>query len=203
MTIDSSITNELSKLTSTDYPLFADYCNLLDKGFRKDAIKCLDNFIDHTQNWDYTTKAAFCKTLFSVSKTSNDLDFILKHSLVEKLVKPTLLELTIQEPKNYIVFKWYGQYFGDTTFIKKAHELNPSDNSIKLILLNRLEYIIWTSVHHLPDGYLGKIEEDENDLNLAFSLLENLDTEMTRDLFNRFTEYKNAIEIYKQNKPSH
>jgi hypothetical protein len=205
MTTDSNITKELLKLTSISYPLFADYCNFLDKGLRKDALKNLDKFIDNTKNWDYSTKAIFCKTIFSVSKTSNDIDFILTTNLTDILIKPTLLEMTTQEPNNYLAFKWYGQFFRDTTYIKKALELNPLENSIKLILLNRLESDIWSSTHHLPDGYLGNIEQDEQDIKLAFSMLDNLDSKITRDFFNRFTDYKNAIDKYKQNdkKPSH
>jgi len=205
MMTDSNKIKELLKLTSISYPLFVDYCNYLDKGLRKDALKCLDSFLDNTKNWDYLSKAAFCNTVFSVSSTTNnDLDFVLTTNLTDKLIKPTLLEMTTREPNNYLAFKWYGQYFRDTKFIKKAHELNPTENSIKIILLNRLENEIWLSIHHLPDGYLGDIEEDENDLKLAFSLLNTLDTKITGNFFNRFTEYKNAIETYKQNdkKPS-
>lgn len=206
MTTDSNITNELLKLTSTKYPLFADYCKYLDNGLRKDALNCLDKFLDNAKNWDYTTKANFCKTIFSLSeKTTSDIEFIMTTNLTEKLVKPTLVEMTTQEPDNYLAFKWYGQYFRDTTFIKKAYELNKSDNSIKAILLNRLENDIWQSTHHLPDGYLGDIEEDEQDLELAFTLLDSLDTKVKDDFLNRFTDYKNAIDKYKSNdrKPSH
>jgi hypothetical protein len=199
MTTDSNITKEILRLTSISYPLFADYCILLDKGLRKDALKSLDKFIENTQNWDYPTKAFFCKTIFSISKTNNDIDFILTTNLTDKLVKPTLLEIISQEPKNYLAFKWSGQYFRDTTSIKKAHELNPSDSDIKLILLNRLENDIWRSTHHLPDGYLGDFEDDEQDLQLAFKLLEGIDRKLTGNFLNRFTEYKKAIDEYKHN----
>ena len=201
MTTDSNITKELLKLTSINYPLFADYCNYLDKGLRKDALKCLDSFLDNAKNWDYLTKANFCKTIFSVSiATSNDIDFVLTTNLTDKLVKPTLLEMTTREPDNHLAFKWYGQYYRDTTFIKKAHELNPSDNSIKLILLNRLENDIWSSTHHLPDGYIGEIEDDEKDIELALSLLNSLDTKIAEDYSNVFTGYKHRIDQYKLSK---
>ncbi len=205
MTTVLKITNQLLKLVSRDYPLFADYCNYLDKGLRKDAFKYLNSFLDNTKNWDYLSKAAFCKTVFSVSTVSNnELDFFLTTNLTNKLIKPTLLEMTTQDPSNYLAFKWYGQYFQDTTFIKKAYQLNPSDISIKLVLLSRLENDLWLSIHHLPDEYLGDIVEDEYDLELAFSLLDTLDIKITGDFFNRFTKYKNAIDTFKQKdrKPS-
>ena len=203
MITDTNITTKLIKLTEINYPLFANYCKLLDMGMRKDALKSLDKFMNDTQNWDYTTKSTFCKTIFSVSKSINDFNFILTHNLTDNLVKPTLIEMTIKEPNNFCSFKWYGQYFGHTKYIKKAHELNPSDNSIKLILLNMLDNDIWSSIHHLPEGYIGDIEEDEQDLKLAFSLLKTLDTKMKGDFLNRFTDYKNVIEEYKQNNPVH
>jgi hypothetical protein len=206
MKTDSNTTRELLKLTSIKYPFFADYCNYLEKGLRKDALKCLDIFLDNTKDWDYITKATFCKTIFSVSSTTNNnLDFVFTTNLTEKLIKPTLLEMTTQEPDTYLAFKWYGQYFRNTTFIKKANELNPTDNSIKLILLNSLENDLWSSTHNLPEGYLGDIEEDEHTLELAFSLLDSLDSKMTGDFFNRFTSYKNAISEYKScdKKPNH
>ena len=205
MKTDSKKTNELIKLTSKNYPMFADYCNYLDKGLRKDALKCLESFLDNTKDWDYLTKATFCKTIFSISTTNNDIAFVLTTNLTDKLIKPTLLEIITQEPDNYLAFKWYGQYFRDTAFIKKALDLNPSDSSIKLILLNNLENDIWTSTHHLPDGYLGDINQDEQDIELAFSLLDSFNKKTTEEFFNRFTDYKNAIDNYKENdkKPSH
>ncbi len=205
MTTDSNILKELLKLTSISYPLFADYCNYLNKGLRKEALKCLERFLDNTENWDYLTKATFCKIIFSISTTNNDIDFVLTTNLADKLIKPTLLEMTTQEPNNYLAFIWYGQYFRETALIKKALELKPSDNNIKLILLNNLENDIWTSTHHLPDGYLGDIEQDKQDIELAFSLLGSLEKKITEDFFKRFTAYKNAINNYKENdkKPSH
>ncbi len=205
MTTDSNILKELLKLTCINYPLFADYCFNLDKGLRKNALKCLDSFLDNTKNWEYSTKENFCKTIFGVSHTTNnDIEFILTTNLADKLIKPTLLEMTTLEPNNFLAFKWYGQYFRDTTFIKKAHELNPTDNSIKIILLNRLENDIWSSTHHLPDGFIGDIHENEHDLKLAFSLLDSLDKKISDDFFNRFTDFKKVIDSYKQNdeKPS-
>jgi hypothetical protein len=129
MTTDSNILKELLKLTCIKYPLFADYCFNLDKGLRKNALKCLDSFLDNTKNWEYLTKENFCKTIFGVSHTTNnDIEFILTTNLADKLIKPTLLEMTTLEPNNFLAFKWCEQYFRDTTFIKKAHELNPTDN---------------------------------------------------------------------------
>jgi tetratricopeptide (TPR) repeat protein len=202
MITDSNVTEQLLKVTSINFPLFADYCKYLDKGLRKDALRCLDRFLDDAKNWDYLTRASFCKAIFSVSSnTSNDIEFALTTNLTEKLVKPTLIEMTTQEPDNYLAFKWYGQYFRDTAFMKKAYELNPSDNSTIIILLNRLENDLWLSTHHLPDWYLGDMENDEQDIRLAFSLIPGLNDNITNDFFNIFTDYKKAIEEFKQHDP--
>ena len=192
----SNIANELSEQTKNDYPLFAEYCNLLDKGIRKVALKYLDAFLEITKNWDFTTKAIFCKQVFNASKSDNDLDIVLTTNLSDKLIKPTLLEMTLVEPENFLPFKWYGLYFHDTIFLKKAYEINPSDNSTKLNLLRRLENDLWLSTHHLPEAYLGDYTEDENDINLAFSILATFDKIAEENYTKLFSHFRDDINNY-------
>ena len=198
MRTNSTFTNELMTITSKEYPLFAKYCYYLNEGLRKEGLKSLYEFLKTTLYWNYLTKVAFCKILFCTpSKTNNDINQILTNQLNDKLIKPTLLEMTIQEPDNYLPFKWYGEYFQEMSYLKKAYKLAPFDNSLKLALLSELEHDIWLSTHHLPEQYTGNIDDDESNLNLAFSILESLNPTLSKNYSERFNEYRNMISAYK------
>jgi len=197
MRTDSNIIKTLAKLTNSNYGLFSEYCDLLNKGLRKEALKHLNSFIELTNNWDYKGRTTFCNFLFSLSQTDNDLDIVLSRNLNEKLIKPTLIEMTLSEPNNYLPFKWYGEYFNNTLFLKKAYNLKPEDKSIRILLLNRLENDLSLSTHHLPDTYLGDYLEDISNINLAFSILSSIeDKSLVEGNLKRFTTIKNEIEDY-------
>lgn len=201
MRTNSPYTNELIKITGKEYPLFAEYCYYLNEGLRKDALKSLDEFLKITLDWDYLTKVAFCKTIFCTSSNANnDINQVLTTQLKDNLIKPSLLEMMDKEPDNYLSFKWYGQYFQDISYLKHAYELASSDNSLKLMLLNELEHAIWLSTHHLPEQYIGNIDEDECNLKLAFSIMDSLETQLQNNYFKRFNEYRNLIAAYKTHK---
>ena len=163
---------------------------------RKDGLKHLDEFLNSTKSWDFKAKATFCNLLFNSSKEGNDLEIVLTTNLSDKFIKPTLLEMTIAEPKNFLPFKWYGQYFRDTAFLMKAYEIEPNDNSTKMLLLASLENDLWLSTHHLPDAYSGDFEKDENDIKLAFTILATLEKKEEK-IVKIFTDFKNEIDTYK------
>lgn len=204
MKVEPNIIHALLLGTTSSYPLFAEYCKNLDLGLRKNALKYLDEFLEDITSWDYDTKATFCKVIFNISTSPKAvLDMYLKTSLAENLIKPTLIEMSVREPNNFLPFKWYGQYFDDDPkFIKRAYDLNPTDNTIQIILLQRLEHSIWFSTHHLPDGYIGNIEDDEEDIKLAFSVLVNFDNKTRTDYLATFAEYQSEIDNYKVTKNS-
>jgi hypothetical protein len=198
---DSKILKTLSELTSDSYKLFSDYCLLLEKGLRKDALKHLDSFIEMTNNWDINSKITFCNLIFNSIRLSKDLNVLLTTILREKLIKPTLKEMILTESQNYLPFLWYGQYCNDTKYLKKAFELNPDDTTTKISLLDNLAKDIWSSTHHLPEGYCdNNLAEDTIDINLAFSILETIDDKTAKDYIKMFEDYRNSIENYKRNK---
>ena len=111
MRVNSSIALELAKLTEGEYPLFSSYCQNLNRGLRKAALEYLNQFLDTTLDWDYLKRSDFCNTLCNGSKSAGDVDFLLTTNLVEKLVRPTLLEMTVKLSHNYLAFKWYWRIF--------------------------------------------------------------------------------------------
>ena len=196
MRTDSTILKELSQLTNPDYKLFAEYCHYLDKGLRKDALKNLDNFLNAAKYWDTLKKIEFCQAIFSLSKPDNDFDIILKESLRKNLIEETLLEMTKLNPNDFSAFKWYGQFFRSLEFLKKAFELNPTNLSTAQILVTSLEYDLWFSTHHLPEGYLGIVEDDLENIKLGLSICINYKAGLKYDYTTNFNRYKTKIELY-------
>ncbi len=194
MKIENNVGEILVLNTKQDYPLFSQYCYLLESGLRKKALIILASFLQTTTQWKYIDRQMFCNMFFQSSITNNDLTVFLTTPLSEQLIKPTLLAMTVAEPQNYLAFKWLGEYFNELTYLKKANELNPNNPLIVELLVIKIEWELWLSTHHLPEGYLGNYEEDITNINLALLLVDSFENK--NEFYNQFINYKQKIELY-------
>lgn len=150
--------SEMSKLLA-DYPEWNEYncyCKLLEQGLRKKAQAHLTNFISKLSSQTFSERKRFVSWIYQQCFDSVAVGLFMPHSLLKKLIEPTLLEWTEIEPENSEPHRW----LGTTDHLRKAIALNPDDEMacVRLIVitLNRAGY----SVHELPSGYLGDPEED-------------------------------------------
>lgn len=202
MRTNSNIVEILHKQTLNEYPLFAEYCHYLNKGLRKKALEYLDQFIENTKDWNFTKRSDFCYRIFNLSQLDSDFESILTTNLSNSFLQKTLLELTKKDAENYLPFLWYGLYYRDTSFIVKAHQLNSNNDTLKSILLRAIEKALWSSTHHLPDGYLGDIETDESYIKLANEILNSNKKLFDNKYTGTFEEFSELISEYRNNTKS-
>jgi len=164
---------------------YAQYCFDRDKGLRKQAFERLNDFLKNTESWTDEEKIKFVTFLCPYYEDMS-LYCPFPHPLSEKLIKPTLEKWCSSEVADSNPFRWYGMFYGNSEYLKKALELNQhegkmrqnllekidseyldgilklnsQDDQVRQILLQRGINRLWYSVHHLPDGYIGEPKED-------------------------------------------
>jgi hypothetical protein len=148
-------------LKNSDWTDYVNYCLDREKGLRKEAFKHLDNFLKSTVDWTIEKKIEFVKFLFPFFETVEDADYgPFPQPLSEKLIKPTLLKWCEKEETDGNPFRWYGKYYRSEEHLFKALEINPADDLARQTILSWWTYNIYYSVHHLPEGYIGKPFDD-------------------------------------------
>ena len=158
-------------LKDSRFELFNDYCYNLSIGLRKNGLKSLNIFIDNTDNWIFEDKREFCELLFSIfDKYPYEAEELITYDLRNRLIKPTFLKWIDCDSDNVNLLKWFGYYFDKLDLLKKAYALNKQDNLLNEFLFVKLVNSIWISAHHLPNTYLGIIDEDIQNINLAKEL---------------------------------
>lgn len=192
---------KLAFIKDSKYRFFIDYCYNLSIGLRKDALKKLNDFIDYTDNWILADKQDFCFQLFSkIDEFYNDYNALLSNDLKNRLIEPTFIKLIDSDINNIQVLKWYGYYFDKLELLKKAYDLNKQDKILNKYLFIKLLNNIWISAHHLPDTYLGIIDDDIDNINLAKQLIPTCIDFKELDLYKQnLMDYEQMILDYIKN----
>ncbi len=140
---------------------YSTYCINREKGLRKLAFKNLDNFIKSAQDWTVNEKIDFVKVVFSLFESIPGADYGgFPQPLSQKLIKPTLEKWCEFEKADNNPFRWYGKYYRNEDYLFKALEINPNDDLARSKILDWWTYSIYYSIHHLPEGYIGNLQED-------------------------------------------
>jgi len=144
-----------------EWTKFAQYCFDREKGLRKEAFGQLNDFLKNTESWTEEAKIEFVVFLFPFFETIQDADYgAFPQPLSEKLIKPTLKKWCLNEMNDSRPFRWYGKYYSSIEHVNRALEINPQDDKARQILLKWGTYHLYYSVHHLPEGYIGDLNED-------------------------------------------
>lgn len=162
------------------YKSYMEYCLDRERGLRKQAFVKLRKFIDSTDTWALNEKINFVKFLVPFFENVEDADYgPFPEMLSDRLVKPVLKKWCNDERVSSEPFRWYGKYYKSEEHILKALKLNPKDDLARSVLLKWWTYEIYWSIHHLPDGYIGKPEDD---IKLAKKVAVHIDLLVDRDL---------------------
>lgn len=136
---------------------YARYCELKEKGLRKQALSILRVFIQQMLSRPLKERIEFVNWLEEVRLRYRDGVRLTPVPLYEELIKPTL-ELWIEtEPKNPLPYRWQ-----DTIeSVNKAIELDPNDQTLRKILFWKIIGYVDYNHHELRHyGYIGNAAED-------------------------------------------
>lgn len=128
---------------------YSDYCLLLEKGLRKQALQRLADFIKDFKNKTFDERKEFVGWLFKHFERQDDKDdyycytqLLQPYPLQQELIKPTLEDWMQVEPNASEPHRWTYTYDS----LVRALELNPQDDRARVnliyILLSRVEYVM-------------------------------------------------------------
>jgi hypothetical protein len=106
-----------------DWKDYSEYCSLLERGLRKDALSHLAKFIDSAISWNFSQKRHFVSWLFHFAHTNPDCFQLMPQHLSKRLLEPTLTEWAEREPSCAEPYRWLGTH----EHLRQAIELEPKD----------------------------------------------------------------------------
>jgi hypothetical protein len=172
---------------------YARFCELLDRGVRKEALAHLAVFIRQAATWPFAEKKEFISWLYTFIQGHTDTYLLIPHPLYEEFVKWTLAEWTEREPINAEPHRWLGK----PEHLKEAIRRNPADEIARRRLTETVINWVAYSIHELPYGYLGDVIDDLQMLKELESIIAEISNEEKRSSYRRqVTEMRESINAY-------
>ncbi len=197
---DSDFEKVISLLESDkDMLYFLSYCRKRIDGRRKEALSDLDKFIDSFANRDFERRRRFTKIILDSADSSCDSPRTMSHNLNERIIKPTLDEWAKTERANFLPFYWKAKYFHDHEALEYAVKTFPNEQKPLVLSIERDIWYLYYATHHLPEGYIGYVDEDLPIVEEVEKRIVRVEDEATRDELNAdFQFYKELILNYRE-----
>ncbi len=154
-----------------DTVLYSEYCELREKGLRKEAFQKLTQFINRACTWDLDKRFYFVDWLENIRYNNEEIYDLIPHPLYQMLVQPTLLEWIETNPDDPAGYRW----LGDIDSLRKAVSISSHEQIAREKLIDDLIHKVGYSVHHLPEGYIGDPSEDLTILNEIKTLITSIE----------------------------
>lgn len=127
---------------------YIQYLDFRDKGLRKASFKALEQFISAFNKEDKKPRRFFIDFIYRIGLEAGDYNKYLPVNLYN-IFKVELSVWMKEEPENPIPYRWSS----DLSLIKKAVELNPSDQLTLDIFFSRLIKGIEMNQHEVEFGF--------------------------------------------------
>lgn len=176
---------------------YADFCRLMDEGRRGEAMDAIRRFVTSTDRWSVEDRRRFVDRVLEAGSRAGDNRSLVPHPLLEGLVRPVLREWCQSDPGAGTPFRWLGMIEHDHTLLQRAIENDPGDMIALRALLGSFDQWLHYSLHELPYGYIGELEEDRDSVRqgLAFAVHVTDGDERERWRW-RFQEHHELLESY-------
>lgn len=150
-----------------NYPEFRTFCELKNRGFRKQALAALTLFIETVKAWDFEQRQEFVVWLFTLSEPSrqDDIPDVFVYPLVTNIVEPTLVEWTERSSEDARPYRWLGLYAFEELWherLERAIELGglAEQRAIEALMDYKVSAVEF-SFHHINENvYLGEVNQD-------------------------------------------
>ncbi|MBX9804747.1 MAG: hypothetical protein K2Y18_03210 [Alphaproteobacteria bacterium] len=197
-----------------DFILLAEYADLREQGLRKQAFNKLNEFIIAASSFEESKKLELVQIICQMKLGSGRNSFLLDpQPLVTQVIVPTLRQWIVEQPKNFEPLKWLGLFFyhysDDSddnlyfTYLEQSLALNPKDDVVRKVLIERyIDYLDY-AMHHLLDAInFGYIGDPANDLELCRTIevcINGVQDKKDKAAFTkRLKEYRMMIEDWQE-----
>ena len=175
---------------------YARFCELLEKGLRKDAFAHLESFIESAVGWPLSEKKKFVNWLYHFAYEHRDASYLLKpYPLRVKFLEPALVEWIVCEPESGEPHRW----LGTADHLEEAINLDPTDEIARERLANYILAGVGNALSHASccKYYAGNAEEDLQSLERVGPLIESLsDEEIRAQYYVEMAELREGIKDY-------
>ncbi|MDF3058849.1 MAG: hypothetical protein K0R17_3064, partial [Rariglobus sp.] len=162
---------------------YVSYLDLLERGLRKEALKHLEDLLSILGSLPVEKKRSFASLLCRETNVESSHRLI-PEPLHRRFISPVIHEWKRAEPQNPEPFRWTS----DLSDLVHALELDTSCDQTRRRLILRILGYVGVSIHELPSGYLGVVEDDYDLLRIA-----KREAELLKDVVLR-TAYLKMIE---------
>lgn len=184
-------------------PVWAEYgkfCELLEKGLRKDAFAHLESFIESAAKWSLSEKKKFVSWLYSFAYACRDDSYLLiPYPLRVNFLEPTLAEWIVHEPESGEPHRW----LGTLDHLDAAIRLDPTDEIARERMASHICGGVGNALSYLSCSkyYAGNPYEDLQALERVEALIEELsDAEMRAQYYVEMAELREGVRDYLRDK---
>ena len=142
---------ELSRENS-EWELYTKYCETIEKGLRKQALKILSEFIEQLKGKSLEDRIQFTNWIEERRMKSNEVVVLIPSPLQKNLIEPTLNEWKDKEPNNPIPYRW----INSKESLLRAIELDDKEEIARFRLFKKIISWIENNQHELQD-YFGSM----------------------------------------------
>jgi hypothetical protein len=161
--------------TTSHLESLARYCDLREKGLRRQALVELRSFIEQTRSWDVASRREAATHILDAHWKMPKARWFLTEPLRKQLLEPVLEEWRAAEPDNPVPTRYLALLRRDRKLLYDALEMNSKDDQIRAMIAAQLVKFVEYATHHLAQGlFLGKETEANAALVEASTLLKEV-----------------------------
>ena len=150
----------------------ATYCDLREKGLRREALAELVAFLEEAEGWDASAQRNVVLRILEGHWRTPQAHQFLAEPLRRRFVEPVLNEWRATEQDNPVPLRQLALLRGDRDLLRHALRINPKDDHVRAAIANSLFRCVDYSTHHLSEGrFIGNIEDAEAALSDATAVL--------------------------------
>ncbi len=151
----------------------ARYCELRERGLRRQAFAELDAFFANAKTWSPAVCRDVALTILELNRRTPEAHQFLSVPLQRKFIEPVLVAWRAEEPTNAIATRELGLFGRDQDTLRAALAMNPQDLEVRAAIVEALLQFVSYATHHLVEGlFIGDEADAASALDEAAALLE-------------------------------
>jgi hypothetical protein len=169
----TSLTLELR--TDSRLESLARYCDLREKGLRRQALAVVRAFIEQARSWDVTARREAATRILNAHWRVPQAHWFLTEPLRKQFLARVLEEWRAAEPENPVPTRYLALLCCDRKLLYDALGMNPKDDQVRVMIAAQLIRFVNYATHHLVEGlFIGDEAEVEAALAEAAAVLKEV-----------------------------
>jgi hypothetical protein len=130
----------------------ARYCDLRQKGLRRQALVELRAFIEQARSWDVRARREATTRILDAHWKMPQAHWFLTEPLRTQFLERVLEEWRAVEPDNPVPTRYFALLCRDSKLLYDALVINPKDDQVRAMIAAQLIKFVDYATHHLAEG---------------------------------------------------